>query len=66
MRSISTEVLVIGGGPVGTALHLNQQGVDRVLVEKRACSGPEGHTGVGLAQALDVALGRQLGEGRRA
>ena len=36
MRSISTEVLVIGGGPVGlsTALHLNQQGVDCVVVEK--------------------------------
>ena len=27
-----------------------------------AFSGPEGHSGVGLAEALDIAFGRQLTE----
>jgi len=36
MRCVRTQVLVIGGGPVGlsTALHLDRQGVDCVLVER--------------------------------
>lgn len=36
MRHIETQVLVIGGGPVGlsTALHLDAQGIDCVLVER--------------------------------
>ena len=36
MPQLGTQVLVIGGGPVGlsTALHLNAQGIDCILVEK--------------------------------
>lgn len=36
MRTERTQVLVIGGGPVGlsTALHLSRQGVETILVEK--------------------------------
>lgn len=36
MQKLETQVLIIGGGPVGlsTALHLDAQGVDCVLVEK--------------------------------
>jgi 2-polyprenyl-6-methoxyphenol hydroxylase-like FAD-dependent oxidoreductase len=36
MQTLETEVLVIGGGPVGlsTALHLDAQGIDCILVER--------------------------------
>ncbi len=38
MDTVKTPVLVIGGGPVGlsTALHLDRQGIDCILIEKHA------------------------------
>src|SRR4030095_17214048 len=61
MRSISTEVLVIGGGPVGlsTALHLNQQGVDCVLVEKHPSTAT--HPKASYFNVRTMEILRQLG-----
>jgi 2-polyprenyl-6-methoxyphenol hydroxylase-like FAD-dependent oxidoreductase len=61
MPSISTEVLVIGGGPVGlsTALHLNQQGVDCVLVEKHPSTAT--HPKASYFNVRTMELLRQLG-----
>ena len=61
MRSISTEILVIGGGPVGlsTALHLNQQGIDCVLVEKHASTATHPKASYFNVRTMEVL--RQLG-----
>jgi putative polyketide hydroxylase len=61
MRSISTQVLVIGGGPVGlsTALHLDQQGVDCVLVEKHPSTAT--HPKASYFNVRTMEILRQLG-----
>jgi putative polyketide hydroxylase len=58
---LSTGVLVIGGGPVGlsTALHLDAQGVDCVLVEKHPATAT--HPKASYFNVRTMELLRQLG-----
>ncbi len=58
---LQTEVLVIGGGPVGlsTALHLDAQGIDCVLVEKHPTTAT--HPKASYFNVRTMELLRQLG-----
>lgn len=61
MPHLETRVLVIGGGPVGlsTALHLNAQGVDCVLVEKHPSTATHPKASYFNVRTMEVL--RQLG-----
>jgi 2-polyprenyl-6-methoxyphenol hydroxylase-like FAD-dependent oxidoreductase len=60
-RRLDTEVLVIGGGPVGlsTALHLDRQGVSCVLVEKHP--GTATHPKASYFNVRTMEILRELG-----
>ena len=61
MRRLETEVLVIGGGPVGlsTALHLDAQGVSCVLVERHPTTAS--HPKASYFNVRTMEILRQLG-----
>ena len=61
MPHLRTQVLVIGGGPVGlsTALHLDAQGVDCVLVEKHPSTAT--HPKASYFNVRTMELLRELG-----
>ncbi len=61
MRRLETQVLIIGGGPVGlsTALHLDMQGVDSILVERHPTTAF--HPKASYFNVRTMELLRQLG-----
>jgi 2-polyprenyl-6-methoxyphenol hydroxylase-like FAD-dependent oxidoreductase len=61
VRRLETEVLIIGGGPVGlsTALHLDRQGISTVLVERHPTTAS--HPKASYFNVRTMEILRQLG-----